>query len=50
MAFDEDGQATTYERKIEICERAYKLLTEEAGMAPSDIIFDVNIERDLYLT
>ena len=43
MAFDEDGQATTYERKIEICERAYKLLTEEAGMAPSDIIFDVNI-------
>lgn len=43
MAFDEEGQATTYERKVEICERAYKLLTEEAGIAPSDIIFDVNI-------
>ena len=43
MAFDEQGQATTYERKIEICERAYKLLTEGAGVAPEDIIFDVNI-------
>ena len=43
MAFDEQGQATTYGRKIEICERAYKLLTEEAGVSPSDIIFDVNI-------
>ena len=43
MAFDEEGQATTYDRKIEICERAYKLLTEEAGVAPHDIIFDVNI-------
>ena len=43
MAFDEQGQATTYERKIEICERAYRLLTEEAGVAPEDIIFDVNI-------
>ena len=43
MAFDEQGQATTYERKIEICERAYKLLTQEAGVAPEDIIFDVNI-------
>ena len=43
MAFDEQGQATTYTRKIEICDRAYKLLTEEAGVAPSDIIFDVNI-------
>ena len=43
MAFDEKGQATTYDRKIEICQRAYKLLTEEAGIAPSDIIFDVNI-------
>ena len=43
MAFDEKGQATTYDRKIEICQRAYKLLTEEAGMSPSDIIFDVNI-------
>ena len=43
MAFDEQGQATTYDRKIEICERAYQLLTEEAGVAPEDIIFDVNI-------
>ena len=43
MAFDEQGQATTYERKIEICERAYRLLTEDAGVAPEDIIFDVNI-------
>ncbi|MBR5299711.1 MAG: methionine synthase, partial [Bacteroidales bacterium] len=43
MAFDEDGQATTYQRKIEICERAYKLLTEKAGVSPENIIFDVNI-------
>ena len=43
MAFDEEGQATTYERKIEICERAYRLLTNEAGVSPEDIIFDVNI-------
>ena len=43
MAFDEQGQATSYERKIEICERAYRLLTEEAGVSPEDIIFDVNI-------
>ena len=43
MAFDEEGQATTYDRKVAICKRAYRLLTEEAGMAPSDIIFDVNI-------
>ena len=43
MAFDEEGQATTYERKIAICERAYRLLTEEAGVEPEDIIFDVNI-------
>ena len=43
MAFDEQGQATTYDRKIEICERAYRLLTKEAGVSPSDIIFDVNI-------
>ena len=43
MAFDELGQATTYDRKIEICQRAYKLLTEQAGVCPSDIIFDVNI-------
>lgn len=43
MAFDEDGQATTYDRKIEICERAYRLLIEQAGFSPENIIFDVNI-------
>ena len=43
MAFDEDGQATTYERKIAVCQRAYKLLTEKAGVCPQDIIFDPNI-------
>ncbi|MBO3760919.1 methionine synthase [Ciceribacter sp. L1K22] len=43
MAFDEKGQADTYERKVEIAERAYRLLTEEAGFAPEDIIFDPNI-------
>lgn len=43
MAFDENGQATTYERKIEVCGRAYRLLTEKAGFAPHDIIFDPNI-------
>ena len=43
MAFDEQGQADTVERKVEICERAYRLLTEQAGLDPSDIIFDPNI-------
>lgn len=43
MAFDEEGQATTYGRKIEICERAYGLLTEKAGISPENIIFDANI-------
>ena len=43
MAFDENGQATTYERKIEVCGRAYRLLTEKAGFAPHDIIFDPTI-------
>lgn len=43
MAFDEKGQATTYGRKIEVCARAYKLLTEQAGINPNDIIFDPNI-------
>ncbi len=43
MAFDENGQAVTYDRKIEICKRAYRLLTEEAGVSAEDIIFDVNI-------
>ncbi len=43
MAFDEDGQADTYERKTQICERSYRILTEIVGVAPSDIIFDANI-------
>jgi 5-methyltetrahydrofolate--homocysteine methyltransferase len=43
MAFDEDGQADTKERKIEICQRSYKLLVEKIGFAPEDIIFDPNI-------
>ena len=43
MAFDEQGQADTAERKVAICERAYKLLTEEVGFPPEDIIFDPNI-------
>jgi 5-methyltetrahydrofolate--homocysteine methyltransferase len=43
MAFDEVGQADTYERKVEICTRAYKLLTEKAGLLPEDIIFDPNV-------
>ncbi|MHB8907050.1 MAG: methionine synthase, partial [Melioribacteraceae bacterium] len=43
MAFDEQGQADTLERKIKICERAYKILTEEVGFPPQDIIFDPNI-------
>jgi len=43
MAFDEQGQAETAERKFEICKRAYKLLTEKVGFPPEDIIFDPNI-------
>ncbi len=43
MAFDERGQADTYERKIEVCERAYRLLTERIGFPAQDIIFDPNI-------
>lgn len=43
MAFDEQGQADTYERRIQICERAYKILTEKVGFPPEDIIFDPNI-------
>ncbi len=43
MAFDEVGQADTYQRKVEICSRAYKLLTEKAGLSPEDIIFDPNV-------
>ena len=43
MAFDEQGQAETVERKVEICERAYRLLVDEAGFAPEDVIFDPNV-------
>lgn len=43
MAFDENGQATSRDRKIEVCSRAYRLLTEKAGVSPDDIIFDPNI-------
>jgi len=43
MAFDEEGQAADAKRKVAICRRAYQLLTEKAGLAPEDIIFDVNI-------
>ena len=43
MAFDEEGQATTYERKIAVCERAYRLLTDKVGFEPCEIIFDPNI-------
>ena len=43
MAFDEDGQADTTERKVAICQRAYRILVEEVGLHPTDIIFDPNI-------
>jgi 5-methyltetrahydrofolate--homocysteine methyltransferase len=43
MAFDERGQAETVERKLEICQRAYRLLTEEAGFPPDEIVFDPNV-------
>jgi 5-methyltetrahydrofolate--homocysteine methyltransferase len=43
MAFDEQGQADTVERKVEICARAYDLLTQKAGFAPEDIVFDPNV-------
>ena len=43
MAFDEQGQADTEARKVEICTRAYRLLTEEVGFPPEDIVFDPNI-------
>ena len=43
MAFDEQGQADTYERKIEVCGRVYRILTEQVGFNPHDIIFDPNI-------
>ena len=43
MAFDEQGQADTYERRIEVCKRAYHLLVDQVGMSPEDIIFDPNV-------
>jgi 5-methyltetrahydrofolate--homocysteine methyltransferase len=43
MAFDEEGQADTVERKVAICERAYRLLVDEAGFSPEDIVFDPNV-------
>ena len=43
MAFDEQGQATTFERKIDVCKRAYRLLVDKVGYNPADIIFDPNI-------
>ena len=43
MLFDEQGQATTYERRIEVCQRAYRLLVDEVGFPASDIIFDPNV-------
>ncbi len=43
MAFDEDGQADSYERRIQICERSYRILVDKVGFAPQDIIFDPNI-------
>src|SRR5205823_8931945 len=43
MAFDEQGQADNFQRKIDICSRAYELLTEQAGFSATDIIFDPNI-------
>ncbi|WP_246169458.1 methionine synthase [Actinotalea subterranea] len=43
MAFDEDGQADTLERRTQVCERAYRLLTQQAGFPPHDIIFDPNV-------
>src|SRR6185503_3328145 len=43
MAFDERGQADTVDRKLEVCRRAYRILTEEVGFPPEDIIFDPNV-------
>src|SRR6202012_3263890 len=42
MAFDEQGQADTYERKTQICERSYRILVDEVGFPPEDIVFDPN--------
>ena len=46
MCFDEEGQATSYERRIQIAERSYHILTQQVGMNPLDIIFDPNILAD----
>ncbi|MEI3004208.1 MAG: dihydropteroate synthase [Victivallales bacterium] len=43
MAFDENGQADTLERRLAVCKRSYRLLTEQAGFKPEDIIFDPNV-------
>src|SRR5690606_7754702 len=43
MAFDEQGQADSFERKVHVCTRAYELLTQRAGFPPEDIVFDPNI-------
>ncbi len=43
MAFDEDGQADTFERRIQVCERAYRILVDEVGVPPEDVVFDPNI-------
>ncbi|PSL00343.1 methionine synthase (B12-dependent) [Haloactinopolyspora alba] len=43
MAFDEDGQADNYQRRIEVCERAYRILVDEVGFPPDDIVFDPNV-------
>ncbi|GIS37157.1 MAG: hypothetical protein Ct9H90mP9_1870 [Pseudomonadota bacterium] len=43
MAFDEQGQATSFEKKVSVCGRAYQLLTEQVGIPAEDIIFDPNI-------
>ena len=43
MAFDENGQADSYERRIEICQRSYNILVDEVGFLPQDIIFDPNV-------
>ena len=50
MAFDENGQADNYERRIEICQRAYNILVNEVGFPPEDIIFDPNILTCLLYT
>src|SRR5262249_17212195 len=43
MAFDERGQADSFERKTEVCERSYRILTQQVGLPPQDIIFDPNV-------